>query len=41
MDLRASLDLISSHMAVVQSTDDYTEAQAARTEHRPARFTGR
>jgi enoyl-CoA hydratase/carnithine racemase len=41
MDLRASLDLISSHMAVVQSTDDYTEAQAARTERRPARFTGR
>lgn len=41
MGLRASLDLVSSHMAVVQSTDDYAEAQAAFRERRPARFTGR
>ncbi len=40
MDLRASLDLISSHMAIVQSTADYAEAQAAFTERRPARFIG-
>ena len=41
IDLRTSLDLISSHMAVVQSTDDYREAQAAFAEKRPGRFTGR
>jgi enoyl-CoA hydratase/carnithine racemase len=40
MDLRASLDLISSHMAIVQSTDDYAEARAAFAERRPGRFTG-
>ena len=40
MDLRASLDLISSHMAVVQSTNDYAEAQAAFSERRPPHFTG-
>ncbi len=41
IDLRTSLDLISSHMAVVQSTSDYREAQAAFAEKRPGRFTGR
>jgi enoyl-CoA hydratase/carnithine racemase len=41
MDLQASLDLIASHMAVVQSTGDYAEAQAALSEGRPPRFTGR
>ena len=41
IDLRTSLDLISSHMAVVQSTDDYREAQTAFGEKRPGRFTGR
>lgn len=41
IDLRTSLDLISSHMAVVQSTDDYREAQTAFAEKRPGRFTGR
>lgn len=41
IDLRTSLDLISSHMAVVQSTDDYREAQTAFAERRPGRFTGR
>lgn len=40
MDLRTSLDLISSHMAIVQSTDDYAEAQAAFKERRPGNFTG-
>ena len=41
IDLRTSLDLISSHMAVVQSTEDYREAQTAFAERRPGRFTGR
>jgi enoyl-CoA hydratase/carnithine racemase len=40
MDLRASLDLISSHMGIVQSTADYTEAMYAFRERRPAIFTG-
>ncbi|WP_018636318.1 enoyl-CoA hydratase/isomerase family protein [Parafrankia elaeagni] len=40
MDLRASLDLISSHMAIVQSTADFTEAQEAFKQKRPARFIG-
>ncbi len=41
IDLRTSLDLISSHMAVVQSTDDYREAQAAFKEKRTPDFQGR
>ena len=41
IDLTTSLDLISSHMAVVQSTEDYREAQTAFAERRPGRFTGR
>lgn len=41
IDLRTSLDLISSHMAVVQSTDDYREAQRAFADKRPADFRGR
>ena len=40
-DLRTSLDLISSHMAVVQSTHDHKEAFNARREGRPPRFEGR
>jgi enoyl-CoA hydratase/carnithine racemase len=40
-DLRTALDLISSHMAVVQSTRDSKEAFAAFREKRPARFEGR
>ena len=40
MDLRTSLDLISSHMAIVQSTNDYAEARAAFAERRTPRFTG-
>lgn len=41
IDLRTSLDLVSSHMAVVQSTEDYREAQRAFAEKRPGDFTGR
>ena len=41
IDLRTSLDLISSHMAVVQSTEDYREAQRAFAEKRPGDFAGR
>jgi enoyl-CoA hydratase/carnithine racemase len=41
MSLTASLDLISSHMAVVQSTEDYAEARAALAEMRPPVFHGR
>jgi enoyl-CoA hydratase/carnithine racemase len=40
-DLRTSLDLISSHMAVFQSTDDSREAFAAFREKRTPRFVGR
>ncbi len=40
-DLRTALDLISSHMAVVQSTRDSKEAFAAFMEKRPAVFEGR
>jgi len=38
-DLRTSLDLISSHMGVVLSTHDASEALAAMRERRPAKFT--
>ena len=40
-DLRTALDLISSHMAVVQSTRDSREAYEAFVEKRPAVFEGR
>jgi enoyl-CoA hydratase/carnithine racemase len=40
IDLRTSLDLISSHMGIVQSTSDYAEAMRALREGRPAVFTG-
>jgi enoyl-CoA hydratase/carnithine racemase len=40
VDLRTSLDLISSHMGIVQSTSDYAEATQAFRERRPAAFTG-
>jgi len=39
-DLRTALDLISSHMAVVQSTSDSQEAYRAFVEKRPAVFRG-
>jgi enoyl-CoA hydratase/carnithine racemase len=40
-DLRTALDLISSHMAVVQSTQDSKEAYAAFQDRRTAVFEGR
>jgi enoyl-CoA hydratase/carnithine racemase len=40
IDLRTSLDLISSHMGIVQSTADYAEAMQAFRERRPGIFTG-
>lgn len=40
-DLRTSLELVSSHMAVVQSTDDYREAIQAYQEKRKPKFEGR
>ncbi|MDP9426766.1 MAG: enoyl-CoA hydratase, partial [Actinomycetota bacterium] len=40
-DLRTSLDLISSHMAVVQSMEEHTEAFNAFREGRPPNFEGR
>lgn len=41
MDLPAHLDLVSSHMAVVTSTQDYREALNALAEKRPPNFIGR
>jgi enoyl-CoA hydratase/carnithine racemase len=38
-DLRTSLDLASSHLAVVQSTQDHAEALSALAEHREPTFT--
>lgn len=40
-DLRTALDLASSHMAVVQSTEDSKEALAAFRERRPPHYVGR
>lgn len=39
-DLRTALDLISSHHAVVMSTEDSREARHALAEKRPAHFVG-
>lgn len=39
-DLRTALDLISSHMAVVTSTEDSAEALAAFRERRPGHYVG-
>ncbi|KPM55833.1 enoyl-CoA hydratase [Frankia sp. R43] len=41
LDLRTNLDLIASHMAVVQSTEDYAEARAAFGERRAPTFVNR
>jgi enoyl-CoA hydratase/carnithine racemase len=40
LDLETSLDLVSSHMAIVQSTRDYDEVAAARRESRQPVFEG-
>ena len=40
IDLATSLDLASSHMAVIQSTQDSREALAAFRERRPAEYVG-
>jgi enoyl-CoA hydratase/carnithine racemase len=40
LDLDTSLDLVSSHMAVVQSTRDYSEAMSAAREGRTPTFDG-
>lgn len=39
-DLHTALDLISSHMAVVTSTQDSAEALAAFRDKRPGRYVG-
>ena len=41
MELRAALDLISSHYGVVASSADHREAVAAYLEKRKPKFTGR
>ncbi len=41
MDLRSSLDLLSSHMGVVQTTEDAAEALTAFRERRTPKFKGR
>jgi enoyl-CoA hydratase/carnithine racemase len=41
MDLRSSLDLISSHMAIVTETEDFTEGVNAVLEKRESKFKGR
>lgn len=41
MDLRSHLDLVSSHMAVVTSTQDYREALESVVDKRPATYIGR
>jgi len=40
-DLRTSLELISSHMAIIQTTEDYREAINAYKEKRPGQYKGR
>jgi 2-(1,2-epoxy-1,2-dihydrophenyl)acetyl-CoA isomerase len=41
LDLRTSLDLVSSHMAVVKASDDHKEAARAFVEKRQPKFKGR
>lgn len=41
MDFRTSLELVSSHMGVIRSTEDSVEAYRAFAEKRPAVFHGR
>ena len=39
MDLRACLDMLSSHLGVISTTSDHREAVASFNEKRPAKFT--
>lgn len=39
MDLRTSLDMVSSHLGVISTTNDHREAVAAFNEKRPPSFT--
>jgi 2-(1,2-epoxy-1,2-dihydrophenyl)acetyl-CoA isomerase len=39
MDLRGALDMISSHLGVISTTNDHREAVAAFNEKRPPKFT--
>ncbi|MFE2041416.1 enoyl-CoA hydratase/isomerase family protein [Streptomyces sp. NPDC059477] len=41
LDFRTSLELVSSHMGVIRSTEDSVEAYRAFREKRPARYQGR
>jgi enoyl-CoA hydratase/carnithine racemase len=41
MDLRAALDMLSSHLGVISTTADHREAVASFNEKRPAKFTDR
>ena len=41
MDLESSLDLISSHFAIIKETEDHKEGVAAFTEKRKPKFQGR
>jgi len=41
IDLRTALDLASSHVAVLATTEDVGEAVAALTQRRPGRYQGR
>ena len=40
MDLRGALDMVSSHLGVISTTNDHREAVAAFNEKRPAKYTG-
>ncbi|MGH7088133.1 MAG: enoyl-CoA hydratase/isomerase family protein [Stellaceae bacterium] len=40
LDLRAALDMVSSHLGVISTTDEHREAVAAFNEKRAASFTG-
>ena len=39
MDLRAALDMVSSHLGVISTTSDHREAVAAFNEKRPPNFS--
>ena len=41
MDLRSTLDMLSSHIGVISTTEDHREAVAAFNEKRPPKFEGK